>query len=367
MIKFTKRLLLLLLPALFLVACGFGVPPEDEDLTELEIVDAGKIVKADDDSTSEAQNDEEPEEPEDGEAEFTLPPPADFLLLAYALTSDEMRQFEAEHAVSPEQERYLAFGAFVLANNRESIRVFALGHSGPYAARALSGSWSVEDREGALEQLERLSSATGQSPIADEIYHTLVVPGYLDYVDGFFLFLTGFDMTSMESLYNSSVNRAKRMDDELDTFMELLELDEEDRDEAFELFVYMQFADRINRGLEAYLGARDMLINVDFLGFTEEELLSLPTLAAWDYGRVAIIARYGVAAGFLEEDEAWEHLKIAADSAAEIYTSWREYTAAHILGRALAFGNPSEDFLPMLFFLLHHPESSFQTIDFLGN
>lgn len=363
MIKFAKLLLLLLLLALFLVACGFAFPSEDEDLTEPEIVDAEEIDEADDDSASEAQSDEESEEAEDGEAEFT-PPPLDSHV-AQALTSHEMRRFEEEHAVSPEQERYLAFGAFVLANNRESIRVFALGDSGPHAARLLSEWWSVDDRESALEQLERLSSATGQSPIADEIYHTLVVNGYLDYVDGFILFLAGFDMTSMESLYNSSVNRAERMDDALDTLMELLELDEEDRDEAFELLVYMQFADRINRGLEAYLGARDMLIN--FLGFTEEELLSLPTLAAWDYGRVAIIARYAVEAGFLEEDEAWEYLKIAADSSAEIYTNWREYTAAHILGRALAFGNPSDDFRHTLNFLLHHPESSFQTIDFLGN
>jgi len=278
------------------------------------------------------------------------------------LTSRQMRQFEQENAVSAEQERYLAFGAFVLTNNRESIRVFALGDSGPHAERILRDSWSITDSEGALTQIYRLSTATGQSPIADEIYRYFVLNDQLDEVDGVVLFLTGFDISRFENLFNNAVSRAEQMEDELDMLVEFLELDEDEREEAFELLVYMQFAERVNRGLNAYLGARDLLI--DSLGFTEEELLNLPTLAAWDYGRVAIIARYGVEAGFLDEDEAWEYLKVAADSASAIYSNWREYTAAHILGRALAFGNPSDDFLHTLNFLLHHPESSFQTIEF---
>jgi hypothetical protein len=122
--------------------------------------------------------------------------------------------------------------------------------------------------------------------------------------------------------------------------------------------------ERINSGLEAYIGARRLLINQ--FDYTEEELLNLPSLDAWDYGRVAIIARYGAEAGYLNEAEAWQYLKLAADSASEIYNSWREYTAAHILGRALAFGSRSEDFRDTLEFLLNHPESSFQTIDFKG-
>jgi hypothetical protein len=144
--------------------------------------------------------------------------------------------------------------------------------------------------------------------------------------------------------------------------MEVMEADEEHYDEIVELYAYILFTERINNGLYAYTGARMMLIN-DF-GYTEEELLALPNLSAWDYGRVAIIARYGLAAGYIQEEEAWEYLKLAADRAAEVYGSWREYTAAHILGRALAFGNSSQDFRDSLGFLLYHPESSFQTIDF---
>lgn len=293
----------------------------------------------------------------------TSPPES---LTAIILTSYEMRRFEEENAVSSERERYLAFGAFVLASNNESIRVFALGLSGLHAPRLLRDWWSVEDRESALEQVERLATATGQSPIADEIFREFILTGnYTENIDGLDLLFSDFDITGLENLYNNAVSRAERMGEEvLDSLMEVLESDdiEMSREDAFELLVHLQFAERVNNGLEAFIGARDLL--TISLGFTEEELLNLPTLAAWDYGRTAIIARYGAAAGYLEEDEAWEYLKMAADSASETYSSWREFTAAHILGRALAFGDSSEGWRDMLDFLLHHPESSFQTIEF---
>jgi len=239
--------------------------------------------------------------------------------LSRHLTSSRMRSFEEEHAVSAEQERYLAFGAFVMTNNQESIRVFELDWSSFSAGRILSNFWSIEDRESAITQLEFLANADGQSPRADEIFNTFVKQGYTHP-------LSGADFRVHES--------------------------------ALEYATQSQ----VNDGLRAYEGAKALL--TESFGFTEEELLDIPTLVAWDYGRVAIIARYGVQAGFLEEDEVWDYLKRAADSAAENYDSWREYTAAHILGRALAFGNPSDDFEDVLDFLLNHPESSFQTIDF---
>jgi len=273
-----------------------------------------------------------------------------------------MRAFEAEHAVTAEQARYLAFGAFVLTNNRESIRVFALGESGDHAERLLRNSWSVTDHASALDQLERLSSADGQSPIADDIFHTFVRAGNLEPIDEMELIFFGIDLTGLENVYGNATRRAERMTDEFELLMATLGATKEERDEVFEFFVLMLLADRVNQGLEAYLGARAMLI--DSFGFTEEELLNIPTLAAWDYGRAAIIARYGVAAGYLDEAVAWEHLQRAAERAAETYSGWREFTAAHILGRALAFGNPSLDFRDAVDFLLNHPESPFQDVEF---
>jgi len=299
------------------------------------------------------------------EEEHGSPPRQGLNFVESSVTSANMRAFEARNAVTAEQERYLAFGAFVMTNNYESIRVFALDGSASSAGRLLRDFWSIEDREAALQQLSRLSSADGQAPVANEIYNTFVKNNYLDPlepIDVFMIRLRG----GLVNLYEASKSRAERMPDEFDRFVLLLEEDfgDVDRDEAYELFVNIIMTERINQGLEAYAGARRLLINR--LGYTENELLNIPSLDAWDYGRVAIIARYGAQSGYLNEAEAWVHLKQAADSASVIYSSWREYTAAHILGRALAYGSTSEDFRDTLEFLLNHPESSFQTIDFKG-
>ncbi|MDR2598752.1 MAG: DUF1266 domain-containing protein [Oscillospiraceae bacterium] len=278
------------------------------------------------------------------------------------LLSNEMRIFERENAVTTEQERYLLFGSFVMVNNRESPRILALGGSASHAVRLLSDFWNITDRNSALEQLESLSSATQQSLIANDIYHTLVLNHRFEFLDGVVLYFNEYDPVGLENVFAGTIRRVEQMDEELEIMMDILEIDEEYRDDAFELLVYMQFAERINNGLDAYQLARDMLIYR--LGYTEEELSSINTLAAWDYGRTAIIARYGIEAGYLYEDEVWKYLKATADSASETYSSWREYTAAHILGRALAFGNDSNDFIDMLDFMLNHPESPFETVSF---
>ena len=303
--------------------------------------------------------------------------------IAYALTSEEMRAFETAFAVTAAQERYLAFGAFVLTRNRESVRVFALSRTRRSAERLLRDYWNITDREAALWQLERLAQANGQSPIADDIFNTFVRTGQLEPLDPVRLTLTGIsNIPGLENLYENTRARAEGMSDEFEQLVDdafeqlmmearvprllqgrILELIRgQAYEQAFELFVAVMLAERVNRGLEAYVGARDMLINR--FGFTEEELLSIETLAAWDYGRAAIIARYGVAAGYLEEDETWEYLRQAADSASRLYSCWREYTAAHILGQALAFGSTSHDFRPTLDFLLNHAESPFRHVPF---
>ena len=320
------------------------------------------------------------ESPEPPQREVTLPDPDEpeddppynplagsFNLVAFAVTSEPMQDFEAEHAVTEEQERYLAFGSFVLTNNFESVRVFALNSSSSNAARLLRDYWGVTDRQSAIDQLMPLAQANGQSPAADDIFNTFVRNGHLDPLHPLELIYAEADsgfiiIPGIENVYDSTVSRASRMTDEFEHFMESSEIPEEDRDEAFEVFVILLLTERINRGLGAYVDAKNMLIRL--FGYTEEELLSIETLAAWDYGRVAIVARYGVAAGYIDEDTAWEYLALAASNASHVYSSWREYTAAHIMGRALAFGNNSRDFVNTLDFLLNYDESPFQRIAF---
>jgi len=284
--------------------------------------------------------------------------------LARHLTSPQMRSFEESFDLSEEELWSLAFGAFVLTNNQESIRTFALGESRFAAERLLRSSWNITDREGALDQITRLAASDGQSPVADDLFHTLVQAGRLEFISeaersAAMLALElppGFE-SGFDNVLRVSQSRAERNVEDMD-------VDPEYVDELVQMATIVEFVDRINRGLGAYLGARNLLIFQ--FGFTEEELLAIPSLAAWDYGRVAILARYGAEVGFLEEEEAWEFLRIAAERASATYSSWREFTAAHILGRALAFGNDSWDFHDALDFLLNHPTSSFQTIDFQG-
>jgi len=226
----------------------------------------------------------------------------------------------------------------------------------------LANSWSITDHETAMTQLTSLANATGQSPIADDIFNTFVRNGILQPPDPDEMLTSGFDIATLQNLHRNAVTRTERRTDEIEQIIDEWEIPEEEWDDVFELFVLMEMYDRISRGLTAYVAARDMLINM--FGFTEEELLNIPTLAAWDYGRTAIIARYGVAAGFLQEDDAWEYLKLAADSASAIYSCWRQYTAAHVLGRAIAFGSNSHDLRYVIDYLLNHSESPFADIEF---
>ena len=49
----------------------------------------------------------------------------------------------------------------------------------------------------------------------------------------------------------------------------------------------------------------------------------------------------------------------AANNAAELYRSWRQYLAAYVIGRALGFGNSSGDIYKVLEYLLNNEESPF--------
>ncbi|MCL2220725.1 MAG: DUF1266 domain-containing protein [Oscillospiraceae bacterium] len=289
--------------------------------------------------------------------------------LAQHLTSPQMRSFELAHAVSPEQEWLLAFGAFVPTSNEESVRVFELDRSHSAAPHLLSTSWGVEDRESALNQLARLAEASGQSPLADDIFRTLILgEGVVSIPESEFWEGVRYGTLPedyQEGLANVISNAQSRAAQDLLSRIEEFEgISEELFERVFVLQTGIELSERIERGLDAFEGAFELL--TDVFGFTSEELLQLPTLAAWDYGRVAMFARYSVAAGFLEEEETWPFLYMAAERAIEIYGSWREFTAAHVLGRAIAFGNDSWGWIDVLDFLLNHPMSSFQTIDFFG-
>ena len=100
------------------------------------------------------------------------------------------------------------------------------------------------------------------------------------------------------------------------------------------------------------------------LGYSEQELIGLSSLAAWDYGRTVYIARWSVAAGYLNEEEAWQYMRTAAENAAERYTDWREYIAAYVIGRAVGYGDNCMDIYPTLNYLLKNNESPLNKAQF---
>ena len=293
--------------------------------------------------------------------------------LIQRLLDDSMIEFEERHAVTKEQEWYLAFGSFLLTSNQESARVLAIGNSRAHASRILSNYWNVTDRESALTQIRALSAGLGQGPIADEIWHWLLTSEFDDGSE-WLAFYEGELFDSFESLANAYRNQTLEA---VDIMMENAELkqmiiddlfdgngvgDDELRDALYPTLLIEFKSERIVSGIESLNIAVAMLY--ELFDFTEEELLAIDSLVAWDYARVAIVARYAVAVGFLEEEEVWPYLQLAAESAAATYSSWREFTAAHILGRALAWGNDSSDLIESLDFLLNHSESPFQRWEF---
>ena len=107
----------------------------------------------------------------------------------------------------------------------------------------------------------------------------------------------------------------------------------------------------------------DMLRLLGKLGYTEDELENIQTFAAWDYGRVGFIARNALHMGYIEEETAWTYIRIAASEARDYYGSWREFLAAYILGRAIAY-DVSWDFEDIYKYLLFDENSPFVIHDF---
>jgi uncharacterized protein YcfL len=320
---------------------------EDIDyITQALLVERGYVLESD-----------EPLQRLDGEPDS---------ILIRRLLDDTMREFEEINAVSVEQERYLAFGAFLLTNNQESARIMAIGNSALHAGRILRDFWGVTDGESAMIQIIALAEGRGQALVANEIWNEVILTENVTLDDIWY----GRAFDYLEYTTNATRNAAMSIFENAMADEELLEyLDDEYYLDGLtvEEYVYeaarrIALEERVHSGVMAFNGASEMLI--DLFDFTRDELFEITTLVAWDYGRVAIVARYAVAAGFLDEDDVWPYLEMAANSASETYSGWREFTAAHIIGRAVAFGSDSSDFIYALDFLLNHSESPFQRIDF---
>jgi len=63
----------------------------------------------------------------------------------------------------------------------------------------------------------------------------------------------------------------------------------------------------------------------------------VPSIKAWDFGRGANMARWGVQCGFTDIQTSQWYAVRASEQSRRYYTSWAEFSAGYILGRCLHF------------------------------
>ncbi|MCL2362257.1 MAG: DUF1266 domain-containing protein [Defluviitaleaceae bacterium] len=214
-----------------------------------------------------------------------------FLFFALLIRYAERTRILKKLAVSEEKRRYLLFGGLLIARNNERNTIFKLFKTPRRSARTLlSNDWSIGNAIQARGTAQRLVDAEVHTPFADDVYHNLIKNGIFS--------------PSPEDLANLEESAARQIP-------------------------------RINKGLAAY---KKVLPALAKAGITDEEIAGITTLAAWDYGRVAFIVRYSTHAGQMTEEESWPYLQAAAEAATLLYTGWKQYVAAYVIGRAIAYG-----------------------------
>ena len=57
------------------------------------------------------------------------------------------------------------------------------------------------------------------------------------------------------------------------------------------------------------------------------------SISAWDYARYINVCRWGVAAGYISEEEAWPRVMHAAQILQQAFTSWKEFGENYLVGR----------------------------------
>lgn len=90
------------------------------------------------------------------------------------------------------------------------------------------------------------------------------------------------------------------------------------------------------------------------------------SVIAWDLVRVVNLARWSYLCGYLNEDEMWQVMQLAADTALEHFSSWKEYGASFVMGRGVWHGDPgdSETAYGIVSLLLEDSESPWKKSSF---
>ena len=90
------------------------------------------------------------------------------------------------------------------------------------------------------------------------------------------------------------------------------------------------------------------------------------SVIAWDLVRVVNLGRWAYLCGYLTEDEMWQIMQLAADTALEYFSSWEEYGMSFVMGRGVWHGDPddSETAYEIVSLLLEDDESPWKKSNF---
>ncbi len=90
------------------------------------------------------------------------------------------------------------------------------------------------------------------------------------------------------------------------------------------------------------------------------------SVIAWDLVRVVNLGRWAYLCGYVDEDEMWQIMQVAADTALGHFSSWEEYGASFVMGRGVWHGDPddSETAYEIVSLLLEDDESPWKESNF---
>ena len=90
------------------------------------------------------------------------------------------------------------------------------------------------------------------------------------------------------------------------------------------------------------------------------------SVIAWDLVRVVNLARWAYICGYVNEEEMWQIMQVAADTALEHFSSWEEYGMSFVMGRGVWHGDPddSETAYEIVSLLLEDGESPWKKLSF---
>ena len=90
------------------------------------------------------------------------------------------------------------------------------------------------------------------------------------------------------------------------------------------------------------------------------------SVIAWDLVRVVNLGRWAYLCGYVNEDEMWQIMQVAADTALEHFSSWEEYGASFVMGRGVWHGDldKKETAYEIVSLLLEDDESPWKKSNF---